>query len=443
MPNADHYAILFDMPNHRIYLDYASSTPIDPKVVKEIKKYSSQEYVNPSSHYKEGVLAKKVMAEGRKKIADFIHAHPDEIIFTSGGTEANNLALDGVVRAARMSGIEKPHIIISNIEHSSISETANMLEEYGIEVTRISVNHSGLVVLEELKKAVKKNTVLVSIMAVNNEIGTVQPIRDIAKIVRDARKGFHGSHTNPTEKSMNNSEIKSSDNSIVKLQNYPLLHTDAAQATLYQELFVEKLGVDLLTLDGTKMYGPPGTGCLFVKRNTSIMPIIQGGGQERGLRSGTENLPGIMGLAKALQIAGMERLEVLGTMNNYRNLMIEELKKIRADIKVNGCENPNIIFYTEGQRKNNALVPADPYQSPHILNVSIPGIDSEFFVLQLDAKGIACSTKSSCLRDENESYVLKAIGADSKTSVRFSFGRWTKKKDIKQALKIISDILSK
>jgi cysteine desulfurase len=396
----------------RIYLDYASLAPIDPRVLREMKAYSSRAYANPSSLYKEGVAAKKALAEGRTKVAAYLNAHADEIIFTSGGTEANGLALEGVGRAAVHAGFvnpaagTKPHIIISAIEHSSIIETANMLEKHGCEVTHLSVDHNGVISVDELKKAIKANTVLISIMMVNNEIGSIQPIKEIAKVIRHARKSFQRDE---------------------KHQIYPLFHTDAAQA-LYEEMDVQKLGVDLLTLDGGKVYGPRGIGALWIRRSIieggAIEQVIYGGGQERGLRSGTENLPAIMGFAKALELAKQEagsrkQGEKLCAL---KNIFIEGLKAIRPDITVNGDLNDS---------------------APHILNVSIPGIDNEFMLFQLDAKGIACSTKSSCLRDEDESYVLKSIGADSHASMRFSFGRWATKGDIKKALKLISGLLAK
>lgn len=399
----------------RIYLDYASLTPIDPRVIREMKKYSSAEYANPSSLYKEGVAAKKALEEGRSKVAAFLHAHADEIIFTSGGTEANGLALEGAARAAHRSGFEKPHLIISSIEHSSIIEVANMMERQGVEVTRLSVDSKGIVSVEELKKALKPSTFMVSVMAVNNEVGSIQPLKEIAKIVRDYRK-----------KMAQAEGPGSAHGGVISYKIYPLLHTDAAQAALYEDLNLEKLGVDLLTLDSSKVYGPRGIGCLFIRRNTPIEQIIYGGGQERGLRSGTENIPAIMGFAKALDIAEKERIRMRIWMGELRERFIDGLKSIRADIQVNGSE-----------------LMINDNQSPHILNVSIPGIDNEFFVLQLDARGIACSTKSSCLRDEDESYVLKAIGAHSKTSIRFSFGRWTKKGDIKRALGIIKEVFKK
>ena len=416
----------------RIYLDYASLTPVDTRVLREMGKFSTMDFANPSSLYMEGVAAKKALEDGRKRVAGFLHAHSDEIVFTSGGTEANGLALEGAGRAARHTGIEKPHLIISAIEHSSVIEAANMMEKHGVEVTRLGVDASGRISLDELKKSIKPNTFMVSIMTVNNEIGTIQPIREIAKIIRHARKGF------------------SDKGREAKLSTYPLFHTDAAQAALYGDLNMENFGVDLLTLDASKVYGPRGMGALYVKRGTPIEPIIYGGGQERGLRSGTENIPAIMGFAKALELATSERVKESARVSELRQILIEGLKAIRSDIFVNPAE----IDAAEGNGGTSPVLKSAKYskvttkvvtstKSPHILNVSIPGIDSEFFVLQLDVRGIACSTKSSCLRDADESYVLKAIGANSSESVRFSFGRWTDKGDLKKALKAIKEILKK
>ncbi len=384
----------------RIYLDYASLTPIDPRVVQEMGTFSADTFANPSSLYKEGVAATKALAETRKKVADTIHAHADEIVFTSGGTESNNLALDGIVRAARGKGIAIPHIIISAIEHSSVIETARMLEMYGCEITSLPVDSAGAISIDELKQALKSSTVLVSIMMVNNEIGSIQPIKEIAKIVRQAR----------AEKPRTAQDAAHS-------LLYPLFHTDAAQGFLYNELYVEKLGIDLLTLDGSKVYGPRGIGCLYIKRGTPIQATMNGGGQERGMRSGTENLPAIAGFARALEIALDERVKETERIAGLREEFIAAICTHNPALHINGSG------------------------SPHIVSVSIPGIDNEFLLFQLDAHGIACSTKSSCLRDEDESYVLKAIGADSKTTLRFSFGRWTKKGDIKSAVKALLAII--
>jgi len=387
----------------RIYLDYASVTPIDPRVMCEYKKYSDIIYANPSSLYAEGVAAQKVLQASRKKVADSIHALPDEIVFTSGGTEANSLTLEGTMRAARRGGFTKPHLIISTIEHSSIMETTAMMEKNGVEVTRIPVDVHGVVSVEEIKKAIRPETFLVSIMYVNNEIGSIQPIRDIAKAIRQARKALQG-------------------DAIIE-SRYPLFHTDAAQAPAYLDISIEKLGVDLLTLDGAKIYGPRGIGCLYIKRNTPIEPIIYGGGQEKGIRSGTENIPSIVGFSKALELTEIGKEKESQRLEDLKNYFVEGLRKVR----------PDLILNSRLAQKESI---------PHILNVSIPGIDNEFFLFQLDAHGIAISTKSSCLRDEDESYVINAIGGNAKTSIRFSFGRWTTKSDIRSVLKIVKKVLT-
>jgi cysteine desulfurase len=398
----------------RIYLDYASLTPIDLRVVGVMNKYSMPRYANPSSFCKEGVVAKKALSDGRARVAGFLHAQPGEIVFTSGGTESNNLAIIGAVEALHEKGVayEDMHIIVSAIEHSSVRECANYLSGKGVVIDAISVDESGIVVLDELKKKLRDNTVIVSIMTVNNEIGSVQPIREIVKMIRHFR--LHRGQT-----SMQNFDFQS--------YQYPIFHTDASQAALYEDLNVEKLGVDLLTLDGTKVYGPRGIGALYIRRDTPIVPIIYGGGQESGRRSGTENIPAIMGLAKALDIAGAEREKETERVAGLKAFFIEKLKEARPDLdfKVNGASS-------HSARRDLAVV-----MSPHILNIFIPKIDNEFFVLQLDAKGISCSTKSSCLRDEDESYVLKSIGADSRHSVRFSFGRWTTKGEIDRTIAIL------
>jgi cysteine desulfurase len=393
----------------RIYLDYASLTPIDPRVLGEVERFSSIQYANPSSIYKEGVKAKDAMKSARSSIASILHSGPEEIYFTSGGTESNNIAILGTVESLHEKGVEyeKMHVLISVIEHSSIRECANTLSAKGVKVELIPVNKEGIVDVREIEKMIKPNTVIVSVMTVNNEIGSVQPVREIAKALRHWKS-------------------KNKESSAFNFQNfeYPIFHTDASQAPLYMELHVEKLGVDLLTLDGTKVYGPRGMGLLFVKKDTPILPIIFGGGQENGLRSGTENLAGINGFAKALMIAEKEREKEIGRIRELKEHFVKGLMSINSKIKINGASAGDHSM-----------------ASPHIVNVHIPGIDNEFFLLQLDAKGIACSTKSSCLGDEEESYVLKAIGADSKQSLRFSFGRWTTKKEIEKTLNVISGII--
>lgn len=397
------------MFRRRIYLDYASLTPIDRRVLRVMKKLSSKGYANPSSIYKEGVKARKVLEESRKVVSRILGGRAEEIFFTSGGTEANNLAVLGTAQAVRMAGRERPHLIISAVEHSSIIECANLLEKLGMEVTRLAVDSFGSVSLEELKKAIRPETFLVSIMMVNNEIGTVQKIREIAKIIRHSR-------TNLSTAGYQSPLIDHQ--SLLANHQFPLFHTDASQAPLFYDLKAENLGVDLLTIDGGKIYGPRGIGAIYVKKGTPISPVLVGGGQEKGLRSGTENLPAIAGLAKALELADRDREKEFKRVSELKAFFLAGLRRIRPDLKVNGHSDPEV--------------------SPHILNISLPGIDNEFFLLRLDAKGVAVSTKSSCLRDSDQSYVLRAIGADSGDSLRFSFGRWTTKREIKAVLALIS-----
>lgn len=362
----------------RIYLDYASLTPIDKGVMKQMAKYSTGEYSNPSSLYASGVSAKRAVDEAKERISKVIHAHPDEIIFTSGGTESNDLVLKKFAERK---------IMISAIEHSSI--TNNDMKG---NVVRIPVDQNGIVDLEFFKNNLNKEIRLVSVMLVNNEIGAIEPIHEVVKIVRDFNKD-------------NGTSIK--------------VHTDACQAAIHLPLYVEKLGVDMMTLDGGKIYGPRGVGMLYVKRGVNeVIGKIE--------RAGTENVPGIMAFAYALELAEKMREDETIRVVEFKSFFFSELKKINSDIKVNGSVN--------GLLENSV---------PSILNVSIPNIDNEFFLLQLDAKGIEVSTKSACLRDEDESYVLKAIGASSKNSVRFSFGRRTTKGEVKKVLKVIGDILGR
>lgn len=334
----------------KMYLDYASLTPIDRRVMKEIKKYSGADYGNPSALYASAVAAKKAVESAKKRIAAVLHAHSDEIVFTSGGTESNQLALFG------------KNVLTSDIEHSSIARK-----------NAVSVNSNGVINLEELKKKITADTEMVSIMYVNNETGAIQPISDIAKVVRDTDKKY-------------NKKI--------------LFHTDASQAGLLP-LHVEKLGVDLMTLDGSKLYGPRGVGILYVKRGTVQIE-----------RAGTANVPAIMGFALALEIAEKSRDKESARLAGLKDFFIKNLPKA----KINGDVSMT---------------------SPHILNISIPGIDNEYMILKLDARGIECSTKSACLFNEDESYVLKAMGADSASSIRFSFGRGTTKSQLKKVLKNI------
>jgi cysteine desulfurase len=392
---------------NRIYLDHAALTPTRKEVLAEIKKYSGPEYANPSSIHAEGVAARDALKDARKRTAAFFHASPEEIIFTASGTEANNIALFGVAHVAVSAGKswKDLHIITSAIEHPSISEPLKEIARRGARVDYISVDVEGVVDLEQLKKQLSKDTILVSIQTVNNEIGTVQPISEIAKIIRHFKKSLQGS-TLSTRSNL--------------VERGPIFHTDASQAALYYELHQEKIGADLITIDAHKINGPRGVGVLFKRRNLELAPLIFGGGQEYGVRSATENLPAILGMALALEIAEKSREREGKRLEALRDYFISELMKL-----------PSVTF--NGSRAHGA---------PHIVNISLGGRDNEFFVIQLSEKGISASTKSSCLKESDESYVIKALGKSARDSVRFSFGRDTTGEDLKKTISLIKSILS-
>lgn len=375
-------------------MDHASTTPVHPEVLKAMKPFFDIRHANPSSLYKEGVDARNVLEASRKETAHLLGAQSDEIIFTASGTESDNLALVGVVQKAKEAGIEKPHIITSVIEHPAILEVCKMLTQWGCEVTYVPVDEEGIIVVSELKKALTENTVLVSVMYANNEIGTIQPVADIAKIVRNFRKS-----------------------KVSKNNNYPYMHTDASQAANYLDLSVARLGVNLMTLDGGKMYGPKGVGVLFVQRGVVIAPIIFGGGQERGLRSGTENVALIVGCSRALAIAQSNREKESERLAVLRDYFFTELKQRIPQVLINGSLTSRL---------------------PNNVNVCIPNLLGEFGVIKLDALGVACSSSSSCrtTAENSSSYVVEALGRKncSESSLRFTLGTSTTKKDIDVAL---------
>jgi len=388
----------------KMYLDNASTTPLDPRVLRAMLPYLKEKFGNPGSIHSYGVEAEDAVTNARKSIAKNISALPDEIIFTSGGTESNNAAILGLIggiESASKYDLDNLHIISSVIEHSSVIEPIKFLQKKGVSVSFIPVDSKGMVNLPELKKSLKPTTVLVSIALANNEIGTIQPIREIAKIIRQSEK-------------------------IIKydIGHRPTFHTDASQAVLYQDLNVLKLGIDLLTIDGHKIYGPKGVGVLYLRRGVKIAPLIHGGGQESGLRGGTENVPSIVGLSKALQIAVTEREREVPRLSLFRDLIIDRTLNIFPKSVLNGD-------------KVNRL--------PNNINLSIPRVDTEFLTLQFDNKGIAVSTKSACLRDDDYSYVVRSLGGGkrrSKKTLRISLGRYTTTREVMRLINTM-EILSK
>ena len=390
-------------PKRSVYMDYASITPVDTRV------FGVDHFVNPSSIYSGGVRAKNALAAARTATAGVLHAHADEIFFTSSGTEANNIAVLGVVENLISKGKSYAdiHIIVSVIEHASVLETARALEKKGVKVDVVPVTPEGLVDVDVFKKMITPATALVSIMMVNNEIGTIQPLQEIAKIIRDFKKKKLGAET-PDDFS------------------YPLFHTDACQGMLYLDINMEKLGVDMLTADSHKVYGPRGVGILYVRRSAQdfVSSIMYGGGQENGLRPGTENVAGIIGFSKALEIAALE---------NKNGKEAERLTGLRE-----------YAFIKLSEKIPGLIINGDcTHRIANNINISIPGVDHEFLLLQLDVRGISCSTKSSCLRDEDESYVIAAIrpAGEPRQSLRFTLGRSTTKKDIDYLVKSIDECI--
>lgn len=437
------------MKPERIYLDYAASTPVDLAVLKAMTPYFTEKFGNPGSLHSFGQEAMSAADKARETIAKIINADFRNVIFTGSATEANNLALRGVLKAAesrrsKFDNISKPKMIISGIEHESILDTARNLEKEGVEVVYLPVDKNGIVSLKELEKALDERTILVSVMYVNNEIGSVQPIAEIAKIIRNFRNSKH--------EARNPKQIQNSKN---KIQNhlsdfgfgdsdlrsgYPLLHTDAAQAFNYFDCNAEKLGVDMMTLSSQKIYGPKGIGALFVRNQESgirnngtertavihnskfLIPIITGGGQEFGLRSGTENVPAIVGFGKAVELAEKDRRKNSKEVKSLKDEFWRGLKKIYPMAEING--------------RNDA---------PHILNIYFPTEFAGDLLVKLDLAGIAVSAGSACsARAYAPSPVLQALGLSQERvrgSLRFSFGKPCEIGEIKEVLKRIGKIL--
>lgn len=391
-----------------IYFDHAATTPIRDEVRKAMCPYFTDNFGNPSSVYRIGREAREAVFNARAKIAEILGAeNPTEIIFTSGATESNNLALKGVCQSAAniIKGI--PHIIISSIEHHSVLDTAKYLEKsYGVEVTYLSVNHEGLVDPEAVRMAIKENTALVSVMFGNNEMGAIEPIKEIGEIVFEAGK----------ERKKDKNEL-------------PLyFHTDAVQAFQYLSVNVDDLNVDFLSLTGHKFYGPKGVGLLYVRRGTKILPQQQGGAQERNLRAGTENVPYIVGMAKAMELAAAEREMKSKEVQVIRDYLIERVTKEIPEIEVLGS--------------------ADPAKKlPHIANFLFKKIEGEAVLINLDMNDMAASSGSACTSGSLEpSHVTKAMGftdLDAHGAVRFSLGALNKKEDVDALMKILPGVVDK
>ncbi len=384
----------------RIFLDYASATPVDKAVKKIMQKYQSDVFANPSALYKEALEAKEAVSFAREKIAKILNCRKEEIIFTSGGTEGNNLALLGIFEKHKTKDFT-PHIITTEIEHPAILLVCKEIERRGGKVTKISVSEEGRVNPKDVFKAMTKETVLVSIMYANNEIGMIQPIGEIGRAIKKYRL----------------------ENNINKNIKLPYFHTDACQGSTLT-LDVVKLGVDLLTLDGLKIYGPRGSGILYVRNGVQISPIHFGGGQENGLRSGTENVGASVGMAEALEIANKMREGESMRLTLLRDYGIEKILETFPKATLNG---------------------SGEFRLPNNINVCFPGLDAEFSVIQLDLLGISASYSSSCLslKEDSSSYAVDNLGKkDCKlSSLRFTLGRETKKTDIDNLIQALKKVV--
>lgn len=369
-----------------IYFDYAAATPMDDLVVKVMEPYFSDTFYNPSATYLAAQSVKRDIEAARAKIASILGAKPNNIVFTAGGTEANNLAINGVMEA-----FPDSNLVVSGIEHESVIQPAK-----GYKHKTVKVLPDGSIDLTDLTTKIDDRTVLVSIMYANNEIGTIEPIAQIAKIIAEVRKRRQANGN-----------------------NRPIyLHTDACQAAAYLDLHVSRLGVDMMTINGGKIYGPKQSGFLYVRAGVKLKPQILGGGQERGLRSGTENVASIIGLAKALELVQNRRKQEAARLAMLQQEFIDQAKAIGA--KLNGPAN---------------------HRLPNNVHLTLDGQDNERLLIELETRGIICAAGSACSASNDEpSHVLKAIGLSDKearSSLRFSMGKATTKADIQAVIKAL------
>ncbi len=382
---------MFTTSKRRIFLDYAAGTPVSERALKAYCDVS-QYYANPQALHSEGLEAARIRDDARSRIAKILGVKSHELIFTSGGTEANNLALAGYLDALEAAGVDmnECHIIVSKIEHPSVSDVFEPFVRRGLTVDFASPNTHGVITPEAITECIQENTVLVSVALVNSEIGTVQPLHAIGKLLKQQTPIVGGK----------------------KLEKI-ILHTDACQG-LYQSLVPQGLGVDLMSIDSGKMFGPRGVGALYIRRGVKLSPVLRGGSQEQGLRPGTENIQLCAGFAVAFEECSELRESESIRLDEVRNELLKALTEEIPDIEVNG------------NGKN---------QTPHILNIAIPKIDSEYVAMYLDQRGLALSTKSACLERSgvSESLVVAALGKEkwhAVSALRFSFGRDTSIEDV-------------
>jgi cysteine desulfurase len=374
----------------RIYLDHAATTPTHHEVVKAMLPFFSDAFGNPSSIYSYGQEAKGALEEARTKVAELIGARSEEIVFTSGGTEADNYALKGIAYANEHKG---NHVITTPIEHHAVLEAGKSLEKNGIRITCLPVDKYGLVDPDDVKKAITAKTILISVMHANNEVGTIEPVEEIGEIAREAGVYFH---------------------------------TDAVQTVGHIPVNVDKLKVDLLSISGHKFYGPKGVGALYVRKGTKLVPLVHGGEHEKRRRAGTENVPGVVGLGKAVQLSGQEMGKEAERLAYLRDKLIKGFEKKIDRIRLNGHPAKRL---------------------PNNVNVSVDFVEGESMILNLDLEGICASTGSACTSSSLEpSHVLLALGLPPEQahgSLRFTLGRENTNEDVDRVLEVLPGIVTK
>jgi cysteine desulfurase len=373
-----------------IYLDHNATTRLHPEVLRIMEPYLKEQFGNASSSYRLGREAKIALEKSRKKVADCLGAKSQEIIFTGGGTESDNLAIRGTARILRTKG---SHIITSGIEHHAVLKTCEDLEKEGFRVTYLPVNADGQVDPDDVLKNIRKNTILISIMAANNETGVIQPISEIGTIAR--QKGI-------------------------------IFHTDAVQAVGKISVHVENLSVDLLSVSAHKFHGPKGVGALYIRDQTPLSPVLTGGHHEHNLRAGTENIPGIVGLAEALSIANRNQSATVQTLSNLRDRFESTILRKIDGVQINGANAPRV---------------------PTTSNMSFQFIEGESILLHLDLKGICASSGSACSTESPEpSHVLLAMGVPAHTAqgaIRFSLGKDNTSDEIDYVIETLLEITNK
>lgn len=371
------------------YLDYNATTPVDPRVLEEMTRFFNRQFHNPSSFYRKAGEANQAIETARKRVAELVNADIGNIYFTSGGTESDNMAILGAVRKNGRKG----HIITSKIEHPAVLNVCKYLEKNGYEVTYLPVDSNGLVSPDDLKKSLKDSTMLVSVMHANNEIGTIQPLKELIDITHEGGA---------------------------------LFHSDAVQTVGKLPLDVKELDIDLMSFSGHKFYGPKGIGVLYKKKNVKIEPLVQGGGHERGLRAGTENVPGIVGIGKAAELAVEEMSQVERKIRPLRDKLQTKILETVPEVMVNG-DTPHRLFNT--------------------LNVSIKYIEGEAILAFLDGEGLSLSSGSACSsKSLDPSHVLLAIGLrheDAHGSLRISLGKFNEEEDADKLIEVLPPVVER